>query len=58
MAAKKEEFNIEEALKRLEADDCNEVLVANDLYRINYTIIFRYQEYAEVLEEEPYKASL
>lgn len=48
----------EEALKRLEADDCNEVFVANDLYRINYTIIFRYQEYAEVLEEEPYKASL
>ena len=48
----------EEALKRLEADDCNEVFVANDLYRINYTIIFRYQEYAEVLEEEPYIASL
>ena len=48
----------EEALRRLEEDDCNEVLVANDLYRINYTIIFRYQEYAEVLKEEPYKASL
>lgn len=48
----------EEALKRLEEDSCNEVFVANDLYRINYTIIFRYQEYAEVLEEEPYKSSL
>lgn len=48
----------EGALRRLEADDCNEVFVVNDLYRINYTIIFRYQEYAEVLEEEPYKASL
>lgn len=48
----------EEALKRLEEDSCNEVFVANDLYRINYTIIFRYQEYAEVREEEPYKSSL
>lgn len=48
----------EKALQLLEADDCNEVLVMNDLYRINYTIIFRYQEYAQVLEEEPYKAEL
>lgn len=47
-----------ETLQRLDEDDCNEVRVMNDLYRINYTIIFRYREWAEVVEEEPYKATL
>lgn len=47
-----------ETLRLLDEDDCNEVLVMNDLYRIKYTIIFRYQEWAEVVEEEPYKATL
>lgn len=47
-----------ETLRRLDEDDCNELRVTNDLYRINYTIIFRYQEWAEVVEEEPYKAEL
>ena len=47
-----------ETLRLLDEDDCNEVFVMNDLYRIKYTIIFRYQEWAEVVEEEPYKATL
>lgn len=47
-----------ETLRLLDEDDCNQVYVMNDLYRIKYTIIFRYQEWAEVVKEEPYKATL
>ena len=48
----------EDNLKLLEEDDCNEIYVVNDLYLANYTIIFRYQEWPEVVEEEPYKEDL
>lgn len=48
----------EETLKLLEEDNCNEIRVRNDLYGIDYTIIFSYDEWAKVIEEEPYKAEL
>ena len=48
----------EETLELLKEDSCNQVFVRNDLYRIDYTIIFRYDEWAKVVEEEPYKAEL
>lgn len=48
----------EENLKLLEQDDCNEIKVRNDLYQINYTVIFCYEEWAQVVEEEPYKAEI
>ena len=48
----------EENLKLLDEDGCNEIYIVNDLYRVNYTIIFRYQEWSAVVEEEPYKAEL
>lgn len=48
----------EDTLKLLEEDSCNQLYVRNDLYRIDYTIIFRYEEWAQVVEEEPYKAEL
>lgn len=48
----------EENLKLLEQDDCNVIYVRNDLYKINYTVIFCYEEWAKVVEEEPYKAEI
>ena len=48
----------EENLKLLEDDGCNEIYVQNDLYGIDYTIIFSYDEWSKVIEEEPYKAEL
>lgn len=48
----------EDNLKLLDDDGINEIHVRNDLYLMDYTIIFRYQEWAEVIEEEPYKAQL
>lgn len=47
-----------ETLRRLDEEDCNQVLVLNDIYEIKYTVIYRYQEWAKVVEEEPYKATL
>lgn len=48
----------EDTLKLLEEDGCNQIYVRNDLYHIDYTIIFRYDEWTKVVEEEPYKAEL
>ena len=48
----------EDNLKLLEEDGRNELLVQNDLYGIDYTIIFSYDEWAKVVEEEPYKETL
>lgn len=48
----------EENLKLLEQDDCNVIYVRNDLYQINYTVIFCYEEWSQVTEEEPYKAEI
>ena len=48
----------EENLKLLDSDDCNEIHIRNDLYGIDYTIIFVYEEWAEVVGEEPYKAEI
>lgn len=47
-----------ETLRKLDEDGCNEVYVINDLYKIKYTIIYCYDEWANVVEEEPYKAEL
>lgn len=48
----------EENLKLLEQEDCNVIYVRNDLYQINYTVIFCYEEWAQVAAEEPYKAEI
>lgn len=48
----------EDNLKLLEQDDCNVIYVRNDLFQINYTVIFCYEEWAQVVEEEPYKAEI
>lgn len=48
----------EDNLKLLEQDDCNSICVRNDLFQINYTVIFCYEEWAQVVEEEPYKAEI
>ena len=48
----------EDNLKLLEQDDCNSICVRNDLFQINYTVIFCYEEWAQVKEEEPYKAEI
>lgn len=48
----------EDTLKLLEEDTCNELFVRNDLYGIDYTIIFSYDKWSEVTKEEPYKAEL
>ena len=49
----------EKNLKKLEDDaDCNQIYVVNNLYQKHYTVIFRYEEWAQVVKEEPYKAKL
>jgi hypothetical protein len=48
----------EDNLKMLEDDGCNKLYVQNDLYGIDYTILFSYDEWAKVIEEEPYKETL
>lgn len=48
----------EDNLRLLERDECNMIKIQNELYHINYTVIFCYESWAEVVEEEPYKELL
>ena len=45
-------------LKRLDADDCNQLYIVNDQWGLNYTIVFVYEPWSMVVKEEPYKAEL
>lgn len=46
----------EEALRLFDHGGYNQVYVQNNALGIDYTILFDYNEYAQVIAEEPYKA--
>ena len=47
-----------DVLKLLDEEECNQIKIVNDTWGLNYTIIFVYEPWSKIEEEEPYRKQL